>query len=273
MIKQILIPALCTLCTWLPCRECNAQDQPEGITASPPTTALWSGFYLKARFTEKLFYYQENHYRRVSSADNRLDFAGRMGQWYNRAGLVYLFSKNFEVIVGPTLVWNYSPTPDDANTETTFEPRIWHQWLFNLQLGRVKVLHQFRIEHRWKRENNQVGSEYQYTDRWRYKIYFYIPLNKPTMQDKTLFISPSNEFFFEKGKHTLEIFEENRVYTAIGYTYGNWQFFGGHMWTYGPTGRALAQYRQRHIIRLNVMLNLDFRKQQGTERETILLPY
>ena len=225
----------------------------------PATTESWNGLYLKFRLTEKLFYYQENHYRRRSSLENRGDFVGRMSQSYNRFALTYLVHPNFEVTLGPTLVWNFTPEPgNDAFEVATIEPRIWHQWLLNHSLGRVKVLHQFRFEHRWKRDN-KVGAEYDYTDRWRYKLYFYIPLNKPRMEDKTLFLSPSNEFFFETGKSKLNIFEENRVYTAIGYTLGNWQFFGGHMWTYGPTS-VMGTYRHRHVIRLNVMLQLDLRK-------------
>ncbi|MGF1637645.1 MAG: DUF2490 domain-containing protein [Cyclobacteriaceae bacterium] len=231
---------------------------PTSRTNLRATTESWNGLYLKFRLTDRFFYYQENHYRRRSSIDNRTDFVGRMSQLYNRAGLTYLVNPNFEITLGPTLVWNFTPTPGDLNFEkTTLEPRIWHQWLLNHSMGRVKILHQFRFEHRWKRDN-RVGEDYQYTDRWRYKFFAYIPINKPRMEDKTFFISPSNEFFFEAGKHTLDIFEENRIYTAIGYTYGNFQFFGGHMWTYGPSN--FATYRNRHIIRLNVFYNLDFRK-------------
>jgi hypothetical protein len=271
MNKYLYRHKLCAivLCIWGVSSEITAQTPGDGGTTTtsssslrtslPATTESWNGLYLKFRLSEKLFYYQENHYRRRSSADNRLDFVGRMSQLYNRAGLTYLVTPTFEVTLGPTLVWNYTPDPGNPNFEkTVIEPRIWHQWLFVQNYGRVKMLHQFRFEHRWKRTNN-LGSEFDYTDRWRYKLFFYIPVNKPKMEDKTFFISPSNEFFFEAGKNTRGIFEENRVYTAVGYTYGKFQFFGGHMWTYGPTSTPMV-FRNRHIIRLNVMINLDLRK-------------
>tara|TARA_R100000482_G_scaffold109867_1_gene52134 strand:- start:300 stop:881 length:582 start_codon:yes stop_codon:yes gene_type:complete len=181
-----------------------------------------------------------------------------MGQVYNRFGMTYLFTDNFEVTFGPTLVWNYTPEPGNPEFETSvLEPRIWHQWLLTQGVGRVKVLHQFRFEHRFKRLNN-VGDDYDFTNRYRYKITAYVPLNKPKMENKTFFIAPSNEIFFETGKTKLNIFEENRLYTAIGYTYNNLMFFGGHMWTYGPTS-TLGIYRNRHIIRLNIMYTFDFR--------------
>jgi hypothetical protein len=242
------------------CFELKAQEEsaPPARTNLPATTELWNGLYLKLRLTDKWFWYQENHYRRRSSLDNRSDFIGRMGQLYNRFGLTYLVADNFEVTFGPTLVWNFSPEPDNPEYLTSIlEPRFWHQWLFTQAVGRVKILHQFRIEHRFKR-GNEIGADYKFTNRWRYKFLAYIPLNKSKMENRTFFISPSNEFFFESGRHVPNIFEENRVYTAIGYTLNNYMFFGGHMWTYGPTSTP-GTYRNRHIIRLNVMYTFDFR--------------
>lgn len=226
-----------------------------------PTTESWNGLYLKFRLSDKIFWYQEAHYRRRNSIENRADFVGRMSQIYNRGGFVWLFNDQFEVTVGPTLVWNFTPDPDDPTyLSSTLEPRLWHQWLLTQSIGGVKLLHQFRFEHRFKRDND-LGAEYIYTDRYRYKITAYIPLNKPRMENKTFFLAPSNEIFFETGKHQIDILEENRVYTAIGYTYNNFMFFGGHMWTYGPTN-VRGVYRNRHIIRLNVMYTLDFRSKR-----------
>ncbi len=242
--------------------QAQQQEEPPRRINLAPTTESWNGLYLKLRLSDKWFWYQENHYRRRSSIDNRSDFVGRMSQVYNRFGFTYLITDNFEVTVGPTLVWNFTPDPDDPDIlESTIEPRIWHQWLLTQPVGRVKVLHQFRFEHRWKRDND-IGADYLYTNRYRYKITAYIPLNKPRMENKTLFLAPSNEIFFETGTHVTDILEENRVYTAIGYTYNNFMFFGGHMWTYGPTS-SLYTYRNRHILRLNIMYTLDFRTKRN----------
>lgn len=231
---------------------------PAEKTNLPATTESWNGLYLKLRLSDRWWWYQENHYRRRSSIDNRSDFIGRMAQFYNRFGMTYQFTDNFEVTFGPTLVYNFTPEPGNPEfANSVLEPRLWHQWLLTQNVGRVKVLHQFRFEHRFKRDNT-IGAEYNYTDRFRYKITAYVPLNKPKMENKTLFIAPSNEIFMETGKHKWNILEENRVYTAIGYTYNNYMFFGGHMWTYGPTNTP-GTYRNRHIIRLNVMYTFDFR--------------
>jgi hypothetical protein len=234
---------------------------PEERINLPATTESWNGLYLKLRLTDRWFWYQENHYRRRSSIDNRSDFVGRMSQFYNRFGFTYLFADNFEVTFGPTLVWNFTPDPENPEyLPSVLEPRFWHQWLFTQGVGRVKLIHQFRIEHRFKRAND-IGAEFQYTNRWRYKITAYIPINKTRMENKTFFIAPSNEFFFESGRYVTDIFEENRVYTALGYTLNNYMFFGGHMWTYGPS-QIPGTYRNRHIIRLNLMYSFDFREKR-----------
>lgn len=251
----ILMPFLLLLFDFSIAQNITVPQEKIGL---PATTENWNGLYLKLRLSDKWWWYQENHYRRRSSADNRLDYVGRMSQLYNRFGMTYIFTDNFEVTFGPTLVWNFAPdrtSPDFV--DSVLEPRFWHQWLLTQSAGRVKILHQFRFEHRFKRNNN-IGSEFNYTDRWRYKVTAYVPLNKPKMENNTFFVAPSNEFFFETGKQVWNIFEENRIYTAIGYTYNNYMFFGGHMWTYGPTN-APGTYRNRHIIRLNVMYTIDFR--------------
>ena len=248
-------------------------DIPDAIVNTPAQTAWWQGQYFKARISKRFFYYHEVHMRRINSLDNRLDFAGRAGQIYNRPGLTYLVNKNFEVTLGAVTTVRFSPDPSDDNLKRAIpDLRIWHQYLFAQKMGRFKFLHQFRVEHRWL-SGFEKGSETNYTNRWRYKIAMYIPLNKPQMEDKTWYLYPSNEFFFESGPKKLSLFEENRLYVAAGYTYGNWQFFVGWMYTYGPNQQEFWEYRTRHILRTNIALNLDLRKDKKLPSEGILLPY
>ena len=171
MLQRVI--ALILLCVLV--QESVAQD---GSSASLEETGLWGGVYLKARFSKHLGYYGEHHLRMRNSESNLYDFAGRKRQIYNRAGLNILFSPYFEAVIGPTLVLNFAPDPDDPKYEkVTLEPRIWHQWLFIMPpMGRVKFYHQFRFEHRWKRKN-EVDAPYDYTNRYRYKLFAYIPIN------------------------------------------------------------------------------------------------
>lgn len=132
-------------------------------------------------------------------------------------------------------------------------------------MGRTKVYHQFRFEHRWKRDNLK-GSDNFYTDRYRYKLFAYIPINKPTLENKTFFVSPSAEIFFETGRNVVyNPYEDFRIYTAIGYIFNSrYMFFGGHMWTIGQNPDGFS-YRQSHIIRLNLFITLDLRGKSNKE--------
>lgn len=249
---------LCCLATFSPA----SYGQEKKAVTKPAETGLWYGLYTKFQLTNKLYYYAETHYRRKNSIHNRVDFTGRMGKIYNRHGLTYLFNPNFELTFGPVLVLNYSPDPRNAEYEKiVLEPRIWHQWLFMQPLvGKIKLYNQFRFEHRFKRSNLE-GAEYKYTNRYRYKLYTYLPINKPAVGNKTFFISPSAEIFMHSGKSVVyNPFEDFRVYTTIGYIYKNWMIYGGHMWTLGQADNGY-EYKQSHVIRLNISVNLDLRKQ------------
>lgn len=225
-------------------------------------TGLWNGLYLKVKLSKNLGYYGEHHYRLRNSEDNLHDFIGRNRQFYNRAGLQIYFNPYFEAVIGPTLVLNFSPRPgDDGFENVTLEPRIWHQWLFSMpSMGRVKLYHQFRFEHRWKRDNT-IGSQHYFTHRYRYKFFAYIPINKKEINPGTLYFSPSAEIFMHSGRSIVfNPFEDFRTYNGFGYVLnGNVTLFAGHMWTLGqvPTG---FQYKTSHIIRLNAFIGLDGRK-------------
>ncbi|MBB3697764.1 DUF2490 domain-containing protein [Flammeovirga yaeyamensis] len=235
----------------------------EGPEVNLEETGLWEGVYIKVRFSEKFGYYGEHHYRSRNAIDNVNSFVGRPRQIYNRAGLNIFFNDYFEAVIGPTYVVNYTPEPgnDEEYEPFTNEFRIWHQWLFKMPaMGRVKMYHQFRFEHRWKRKND-IGAEYDYTNRYRYKVFAYIPVNKPKIEKGSIFVSPSAEIFMHSGESiAYNPFEDFRTYNGVGYVINNsFTLFAGHMWTIGQKTSGY-QYRTSHIFRINVFIGLDTRK-------------
>lgn len=225
-------------------------------------TGLWFGAYIRVKLSDKLGYYGEHHLRYRNSLENVSSFIGRTRQSYNRAGLSIQFSENMEAIIGPTLVWNYSPDPDNPEfVNATIEPRIWTQLLYKNKVGKINFYHQIRTEHRWKKPDHLKGSDFDYTDRFRYKFFLYIPLNKPVIEKNTVYFSPSAELFMEFGKSKVfNPFEDFRTYNGFGYILNNnITFFAGHMWTYGQKSSGY-QYKTNHILRFNVFIGLDARK-------------
>lgn len=262
VLRRFLFLAICTLGSFT---QCLAQASNQQIPTQPNIqlreTGIWYGTYLKVRISDKLGYYGEHHYRTRNDLDRLTSFYGRPRQFYNRAGLNIFFNPYFEAVIGPTLVFNYSPQPGNPDFEqVTLEPRIWHQWLFTMPgMGRWKVFHQFRFEHRWKRDNRKEAS-FEYTDRFRYKLFAYVPLNSPKIAPGSFYFSPSAEIFMHAGKSIVfNPFEDFRTYNGLGYVFNKHiTFFAGHMWTLGQEATGF-DYKTTHILRFNIFIGLDAR--------------
>ncbi len=225
-------------------------------------TGIWSGLYFKGKIKNNIGYYGEHHFRQRNAIDNVYSFAGRTRQIYNRAGINITFNRYFEVVIGPTLVLNFTPEPGNSEYDkVVYEPRIWHQWLFIMPpMGRYRIYHQFRFEHRWKK-GNAINEDFDYTNRYRYKIFAYIPLNSETIENKTIYFSPSAEIFMHSGESIIfNPFEDFRTYNGFGYVMNRQMtLFVGHMWTMGQKNSGF-EYKTSHIIRLNLFIGLDFRR-------------
>lgn len=225
-------------------------------------TGIWEGLYLNIRLNNRLSYYAEHHFRSRNELENVRSFIGRPRQLYNRFGLNISLTDNIEMVLGPALIVNYTPEPGNPQYEPyTIEPRFWSQFVFKSPyVGRVKFVSQFRFEQRWKK-NNQINANYDYTNRYRFKFFAYIPLNKKRIEKGTLFLSPSAEIFMQSGKSiAYNPFEDFRTYNGLGYVLNNnITFFAGHMWTIGQKSTGF-EYRTSHVFRFNVYIGLDGRK-------------
>lgn len=103
---------------------------------------------------------------------------------------------------------------DDKTTVN--ENRIYQEALFPVNFGnRVYTNHRFRYEQRFV-ENQNLRTRY------RYNLFLNIALNKPTMEKNTVYLALYNELFINGQRNigignTLEIFDRNRLYAALGY--------------------------------------------------------
>lgn len=237
-------------------------ERPTSSQFEDPGTLVWLGTYGIIRLGDKLFWDAQTHYRRGNTDD--VPWVGRMTQIYNRHGLTYQFSKDFRATIGPVLRLNFANRADfdseDDYDYITPEPRIWHEYLFRQYFGRVQVLHRLRMEHRWSRSNDK-NSNFIYRDRWRYKIFANIPINKPRLEPGTWFFTPDVEIIMQSGSPVIDApLEDLRIQPIIGYIASpQIKYTMSMMYTMGQRRFNGAQYRQRWIFRFNVYFNLDFR--------------
>lgn len=225
-------------------------------------TNLWVGSYNKFRLTEKLFWRGEFHYRRIDY--NGTPYIGRIAQIYNRHALNYIVSPTFNVSLGGVVRLDFTPNPTNENLDYVVpEPRIWHEYLFIMPHPIYQIFHRIRIEHRWSRTNDP-NSEWIYRDRWRYKFYMNIPLNKPSLMPGAIYFMPEVELIMQSGNPVIDSpFEDLRISPAFGYIYSaSVSYSVGLMYTLGQRLMDGSRYRQRYIFRLNAYVSLDFRKQE-----------
>ena len=224
-------------------------------------TNLWVGSYNVFRIGEKLLWDAQHHYRR--GGHNGVPFVGRMSQFYNRHAISYVFNSSFRATAGGVLRLNFTPDPGNPSFEyLRYEPRFWHEYMFIMPYNRFMLYHRLRFEHRWSK-GNALDADWIYRDRYRYKIFAFIPINKPKLEPGAWYIIPDIEIIMQSGKTVVASpLEDLRIYPQLGYIVSpRLKLGGGPMYT---TGQRLNpggfQWRQRLVLRVNAYVSLDFRK-------------
>jgi hypothetical protein len=231
----------------------------------PLGTNLWLGSYNKFRLSEKWFWRAEFHYRR--GGFDGTPYVGRMAQIYNRHAINYIVSPKFNVAYGVVLRLDFTPDPGNIDFEHVIpEPRLWHEYMFVMPFSRFQLFHRIRIEHRWSRGSRVDNPEWIYRDRWRYKIYAQIPLNKSYLGSGTLFFNPDAEIIMQSGKTVGgSALEDLRLYPSLGYIVSpQVTYTAGMMYTMGQRLSDPLIFRQRWVMRINAYISLDFRRVEST---------
>lgn len=237
-----------------------AQD--ERAELQDPSTGLWINNYGKFRFTDKLFWIGQFHYRRAES--EQVPVVGNMAQIYNRHAINYMFSERFNVSLGGVLRLDYNQNPDpEALEQENMVPewRIWHEYLFVVPFDRFMVYHRFRMEHRWSRGFN-AGDAYFFRNRYRYMFNVKYPINKTSLSPGAIYASPEFELIMQSGRRVVNSpMEELRLIGAIGYIANPRVSYSlGLMYGLGQNLADGSQYRQRLFIRAHMYLSLDIRR-------------
>jgi len=143
------------------------------------------------------------------------DLIGDLEQLLLRGGITYQPTGTQAKF---TLGYGYVSTGAFGESKsTTQESRIYQELLLPQKVGgRFYFTHRFRFEERFV-ENQDFRT------RWRYNIFLNIPLNKNDLQPGVVYIAFYNELFINSQReigngNTVEIFDRNRTYGALGFT-------------------------------------------------------
>ncbi|MBD0852025.1 DUF2490 domain-containing protein [Maribacter arenosus] len=142
------------------------------------------------------------------------NIAGDKEQLLLRGGITYKPKKaDIKLTFGYGNITTGTYGPDKS---TSAESRIYQEALFPVQFGnRLYTNHRFRYEQRFV-EGQDLRTRY------RYNLFLNIALNKAEMDNKTLYLAFYNELFINGQRNigngnTVEIFDRNRFYAALGY--------------------------------------------------------
>lgn len=227
-----------------------------------PESNLWMGSYNQFRITDKIYWMAEFHYRRGNNEN--VPFLGKMSQIYNRHAINYFFSPSFNMSLGGVLRLDFTPDPGNPEFEPLiYEPRIWHEYLFAIPLANIRIYHRIRLEHRWSRSNLLDNNDWIFRNRWRYKFYAKIPLNKKKLGPGTIYLNPEVEIILQSGKNVKgSHIEDLRISPLLSYIYNSKITYStGLMYTMGQNLNNSMVYRQRFIYHFKCYISLDFRKE------------
>ena len=107
-----------------------------------------------------------------------------------------------------------------SSDATSGEHRVYQEALYPVRFGnRIYTNHRFRYEQRFV-ENQDLRTRY------RYNLFVNVPLNKNTLEKKAIYLALYNEIFINGQRdignnNSVEIFDRNRAYAALGYVIKN----------------------------------------------------
>ncbi len=173
-----------------------------------------------------------------------------------KGGISYDLNPNFTATLagGRYATYDYQALEDGPlNTEG----RLWQQLVINQFLSRLRFEHRYRVEQRWFKFRD---GTYPYRNRIRYRFYGFLPLNKPTIKAKTVFLAAYDEIFLNPKGPT---FERNRLYGGVGYQLDkHWVFQLGwvNQTNYNPASFDQGVFKPIAASgKNNVVLNVQYR--------------
>lgn len=220
----------------------------------------WINTYGTFELKNNFFWNAQTHFRYNDPLQSGV--LGQFAQLYNRHGIGYVFSKNFNLVGGFVYRFNrntnFNPTTDQR---TTSEWRIWHQYQFVSPFPRFNVYQRLRIEHRWSRGFSK-DADFIFRNRFRYQLNVKIPLNKTQLKEDTFYLSPEAELIMQSGPTVGgSPMEDLRLVMAVGYIV-NYRMIvsSGFMYSFGQDLSDPYMYGQNLTFKFHVYYFFNLKK-------------
>ncbi len=228
---------LCYLCCW-GCSVGSGWSQ--GMKVLDRHGVSWNRYYLTWAFRPAWTLHQEVDYR----------FLTETGAWHQLAihsHVHYRPHTNAEFALGATRMENGDPEPSKTPYPHRVEWRTFQEVHFWTPLVKpFTIHHRYRIEQRFMKS---AAAPFVWRGRYRLQINWTLPHPRWT-------VHLSNEAFLNWGRGIAYVFDQNRTYAGISYSFSpHLRVEGGYMMQWQQTGKPDQLY-QRDIGRLSIFHQL-----------------
>jgi hypothetical protein len=201
------------------CLSANYNSEAQVTRLYTDNTNGWFMYFGDHKISDKWGVHVEAQYRGA-------DIIKCEQQFLVRPGVNYHFSPQAFATVGYCYVHTaqYGGFPSKSAFP---ENRLWEQIQVKSQLGYIELVSRFRLEQRYVNTPVANGAIFEpgdavYTNRFRLLNRISVPFKGKTIQDKSFYVSAFEELFINFGKKVAaNIFDQNRVYLALGYKIPN----------------------------------------------------
>jgi hypothetical protein len=186
-----------------------AASLPAQVKTEKRNNLVWFGDFSKLKLNEHWSVYFDFGLRRT-------EWLSKWSQVLIRPGITYSFNENVSFTAGLAYFDHYSAGI------VRQEFRGWEQLLFSERIGRLKITHRLRAEQRTNQyvENGLLTETYKYNNRYRYQLGIQLPLNHATLENKTVYLTVSDEAMLNSGHGIVyNYFDQNRAAAGIGFKF------------------------------------------------------
>jgi hypothetical protein len=172
-----------------------------------------------------------------------------------RLGANYYLSDGAMVTLGYGFIETY-PYGDFPAAHSFPEQRIYQQLQLQGGVGRVGLTHRYRLEQRWVELPG--SSECIYLNRARYMLRGVFPLAGRTLEAKEPYLAAYDEIFVGFGNNVPNNFDQNRLYSAVGYKLNREGALEvGYLYQVVQQ-RNRRVFEHNHTLQIGLTYNLDF---------------
>jgi hypothetical protein len=250
-MKKIIILSAISICL-------SSIISAQSVRQISTNTNAWFMYFGTHKLSDKWGLHLEAQVRRSN-------FLAQAQQLLLRGGINYHFNPQVTATVGYCFVETepYGKLPVRSSFP---ENRLWEQLQLRNQIGRFEWISRFRLEQRYVQVPVLTGATYAagdavYTNRFRILNRFSIPFKGKTIVDKSFYLSVFDEIMVNFGeKVALNIFDQNRLYVAIGYrfpTVGRLELGYLNQWIVRGDGKTIED---NNTIQVGLSTNIDFYK-------------